>query len=41
MVQSVAQLAIPLSGECVRQAESDAIWIWNFAHVDTKVVVLP
>jgi hypothetical protein len=40
-VQSVAQLGIPLSGGCVRQAESDAIWIWNWAYVGTKVVVLP
>jgi hypothetical protein len=40
-VQSVAQLGIPLSGGCVRQAELDAIWIWNWAYVGTKVVVLP
>jgi|TARA_R110002110_G_scaffold139337_1_gene325890 hypothetical protein len=40
-VQSVAQLGIVLSGGCVRQAESEAIWIWDWANVRTKVVVLP
>ncbi len=40
-VQSISQLGIPLSGGCVRQAPSDAIWMWNWAYVGTKVVVLP
>lgn len=40
-VQSLSQLGTPLSGGCVRQAESDAVWIWNWAYVGTKVVVLP
>jgi lipoprotein-anchoring transpeptidase ErfK/SrfK len=40
-VQTIAQLGQPLSGGCVRQATSDAIWIWNWAGVGTKVVVLP
>lgn len=40
-VQSVSQLGLPLSGGCVRQAESDAVWMWNWAYVGTKVVVLP
>ncbi len=40
-VQSVSQLGTPLSGGCVRQALSDAIWMWNWAYVGTKVVVLP
>ena len=39
-VQTVAQLGQPLSGGCVRQATSDAIYMWNWAPVGTKVVVL-
>jgi lipoprotein-anchoring transpeptidase ErfK/SrfK len=40
-VQSVSQLGTPLSGGCVRQAVSDAVWMWNWAYVGTKVVVVP
>lgn len=40
-VQSVSQLGTPLSGGCVRQSVPDAIWMWNWAYVGTKVVVLP
>ena len=40
-VQSVSQLGTALSGGCVRQAESDAVWMWNWAQLGTKVVVLP
>jgi lipoprotein-anchoring transpeptidase ErfK/SrfK len=40
-VQTIAQLGQPLSGGCVRQATDDAIWMWNWAGVGTKVVVLP
>jgi lipoprotein-anchoring transpeptidase ErfK/SrfK len=40
-VQTIAQLGQPLSGGCVRQATSDAIWMWDWAGVGTKVVVLP
>lgn len=40
-VQTVAQLGTPLSGGCVRQSVSDAVWMWNWAYVGTKVVVLP
>jgi lipoprotein-anchoring transpeptidase ErfK/SrfK len=40
-VQSISQLGTPLSGGCVRQGVSDAIWMWNWAYVGTKVVVLP
>jgi lipoprotein-anchoring transpeptidase ErfK/SrfK len=40
-VQSVAQLGQALSGGCVRQAVPDAIWMWNWAHLGTVVVVLP
>ena len=40
-VQSVSQLGTPLSGGCVRQSVSDAVWMWNWAYVGTKVVVLP
>ena len=40
-VQSIAQLGQPLSGGCVRQAVDDAVWMWNWAQIGTKVVVLP
>jgi lipoprotein-anchoring transpeptidase ErfK/SrfK len=40
-VQSVSQLGQPLSGGCVRQAIPDAIWMWNWAYIGTRVVVLP
>ncbi len=40
-LQAIWQLGQPLSAGCVRQAESDAIWMWNWAWVGTKVVVLP
>lgn len=40
-VQTIAQLGQPLSGGCVRQALPDAIWMWNWAQLGTKVVVLP
>jgi lipoprotein-anchoring transpeptidase ErfK/SrfK len=39
-VQTVAQLGQPLSGGCVRQATPDAIYMWDWAPVGTKVVVL-
>ena len=39
-LQSESQLGQPLSGGCVRQRTSDAIWTWNWAHLGTKVVVL-
>lgn len=40
-VQSIWQLGQPLSAGCVRQAPSDALWMWNWAQLGTKVVVLP
>jgi lipoprotein-anchoring transpeptidase ErfK/SrfK len=40
-VQTWSQLGQPLSGGCVRQALPDAIWMWNWAQVGTRVVVLP
>ncbi len=40
-VQSISQLGQPLSGGCVRQAPSDAIWMWNWAGIGTRVVVTP
>jgi lipoprotein-anchoring transpeptidase ErfK/SrfK len=40
-VQSVWQLGQALSGGCVRQAIPDAIWMWNWAYIGTKVVTLP
>jgi lipoprotein-anchoring transpeptidase ErfK/SrfK len=39
-LQSVSQLGQPLSGGCVRQSTPDAIWMWNWAGLGTKVVVL-
>jgi peptidoglycan hydrolase-like protein with peptidoglycan-binding domain len=39
-LQTSQQLGLPLSGGCVRQSSSDALWIWNWAPVGTKVVVL-
>ncbi len=39
-LQSESQLGQPLSGGCVRQATADAIWVWNWAGIGTKVVVL-
>ena len=39
-LQSESQLGQPLSGGCVRQATPDAEWIWNWAGLGTKVVVL-
>lgn len=39
-VQSVSQLGQPLSSGCVRQATPDALYIWDWAPVGTKVVVL-
>jgi len=39
-LQSVAQLGQPLSGGCVRQSTPDAIYMWNWAGIGTKVVVL-
>ncbi|MDF1602989.1 L,D-transpeptidase [Nocardioides sp. YIM 152315] len=38
-VQTVAQLGTPLSHGCIRQKESDAIALWNFAPLGTNVVV--
>lgn len=40
-LQSESQLGTALSSGCVRQATRDAIYIWNWAPVGTKVVVLP
>ena len=39
-VQSVWQLGTPLSGGCVRQSTPDAQYMWGWAPVGTKVVVL-
>lgn len=39
-LQSEAQLGQPLSGGCVRQSTPDAQWMWNWAGIGTKVVVL-
>lgn len=39
-LQSESQLGIPLSGGCVRQSTPDAIWMWHWAQLGTKVVVL-
>jgi lipoprotein-anchoring transpeptidase ErfK/SrfK len=39
-VQSVWQLGTALSAGCVRQATPDAQYMWNWAGIGTKVVVL-
>jgi lipoprotein-anchoring transpeptidase ErfK/SrfK len=39
-LQGESQLGQPLSGGCVRQSHAAAVWMWNFAGVGTKVVVL-
>ena len=39
-LQSAEQLGLPLSHGCVRQSTADALWIWNWAPIGTKVVVL-
>ena len=39
-LQSYEQLGLPLSHGCVRQTTADALWIWNWAPIGTKVVVL-
>ncbi|MFT4082501.1 MAG: L,D-transpeptidase [Nocardioides sp.] len=38
-LQTVAQLGTPQSHGCIRQKESDALAMWDFAQVGTKVVV--
>ena len=40
-LQTDAQLGRPLSGGCVRQATADALFMWNWAGIGTRVVVLP
>ena len=40
-VQDESQLGQPLSAGCIRQATPDALYVWNWAPVGTKVVVLP
>ena len=39
-VQSDSQLGTPLSGGCIRQATPDALYIWNWAYIGSRVVVL-
>jgi lipoprotein-anchoring transpeptidase ErfK/SrfK len=39
-LQTVAQLGTPQSHGCIRQNLTDAIALWSFAPVDTKVVVV-
>jgi lipoprotein-anchoring transpeptidase ErfK/SrfK len=39
-LQSISQLGQALSGGCVRQAPSDAAYMWDWAPIGTKVVVL-
>jgi len=39
-LQSEAQLGQPLSAGCIRQRDSDAAALWNWAPVGTKVVVV-
>jgi len=40
-VQRVDQLGTPLSHGCVRQRRADAIALWRFAPLGTRVVVTP
>lgn len=40
LMQTDEQLGQSLSGGCVRQSKADAIWMWNWAQIGTKVVVL-
>lgn len=40
-VQTRAQLGTPLSHGCIRQAQADAIALWEFAPIGTTVVVTP
>lgn len=40
-VQTRDQLGTPLSHGCIRQAEADAIALWDFAPIGTTVVVTP
>jgi hypothetical protein len=40
-LQSEGELGLALSNGCVRQATPDALFIWNWTPVGTKVVVLP
>ena len=40
-VQSEAELGRPRSAGCVRQATDDAIYLWGWAPIGTRVVVLP
>lgn len=39
-VQTKAQLGKPLSDGCIRQSERDALALWRFAPIGTKVVVV-
>jgi hypothetical protein len=39
LVQTLTELGTPQSHGCIRQAKQDAIRLWNFAPVGTKVVV--
>jgi hypothetical protein len=40
-VQTIAQLGQALSNGCIRQATPDALYVYDWAPVGTKVVVLP
>ncbi|MCB0957169.1 MAG: L,D-transpeptidase, partial [Ilumatobacter sp.] len=40
-VQSDAQLGQALSSGCVRQSTADAMFMWGWANIGTKVVVVP
>jgi hypothetical protein len=39
-MQGIGQLGTPLSAGCVRQSPKDAIWLYNWAQVGTKVHVI-
>jgi lipoprotein-anchoring transpeptidase ErfK/SrfK len=39
-LRSCELLGLPLSGGCARQSTPDAHWLWNWAYIGTKVVVV-
>ena len=41
LIQTEAELGIPLSHGCIRQAREDAQTLWDFAPIGTTVVVTP
>lgn len=40
LLQTTAELGVPLSSGCIRQSRPDAIGLWNFASMGAEVVVV-